>query len=123
MQPPSKTPLGFGPTEQAVMDALWRASPHRWLTFRSVRSLMDRSRPAKQVGQVLAILCEKGHAERRRPAEGSHWVYRATQARHDYLTSMIMVILAYSPDPHGVLRQVRQEFTAAQTASGGRGAG
>jgi len=105
-----RSPLGLGPLETAIMQAVWTADS--WLTVRDIREQMDYAPVAyTTVARVVGILYEKGLLVRRLGARDgkpgpSAWWYRAARPMTEHIGELIAALLRITPDPESVLDYV-----------------
>lgn len=103
----SRSVLGLGPLEDAIMQAVWEADD--WLMVRDIRDRMDYERVAyTTVATVAGVLCEKDllvrRQERREGIPGSAaWWYRATRPMAEHVGDLIAKLLDRSPSPEATL--------------------
>ena len=112
------SPLGLGPLEKVIMQALWNAAG--WVTVQHVREAMDYHRPVaySTVATVLGNLCDKGLVHRELGDRAGHpgsgvWWYRAARPKTEHIGELIANLLDHSPSPAAALAHA---LTTAQRA-------
>jgi predicted transcriptional regulator len=116
----SRTILGLGPLEAAIMTVAWQPASHRWLDVRTITGHLDYPKPLTYttVASVVAILHRKGLLQRRR-RDPKRWEYQAARTRDEHIGDLIAALLDAAHDPPAALACAlrRPVATAAQPAS------
>ncbi len=74
--------MGYGDLERAVLDVLWDAEPHAWLTVRDVHGALrpERDVAYTTVMTVMERLSRKAHIVQRRDGRAYHYRPRASRS-------------------------------------------
>jgi predicted transcriptional regulator len=102
----SRSPLGLGPLETAILHAAWDAAG--WLTIQDIRDQMDYPAVAyTTVAKVAGIMHRKGLLKRRRAPSGragkAPWWYRPARPASEHIGTLIAALLDDAPDPGAAL--------------------
>jgi len=122
-----RSPLGLGPLETAIMQALWRAGG--WVTVHHICDSMSYHRPVAYttVATVTGILCGEGLADRELSRSGhpgrQAWWYRAAQPQNEHIGALIAALLDQCPDPGAALAHALTATSPATRVTLGQGAG
>jgi predicted transcriptional regulator len=100
----SRTVLGLGPLEAAIMAVAWQPGGRPWVTARGICDRMDYPTPPalNSVSAVVAVLHRKGLLVRRRRSAG-RWEYQAARPRDEHIGDLIAALLDAAADPAAVL--------------------
>jgi predicted transcriptional regulator len=100
----SRTVLGLGPLEAAIMAVAWQPSSPRWLPVPVICDRLDYPRPLAYttVSSVVAILHGKRLLRRRR-GRGQRWEYQAARPLDEHIGQLIADLLDAAPDPPAAL--------------------
>jgi predicted transcriptional regulator len=118
-----RSPLGLGPLETAIMQALW--DDGGWVNLPVLRDSMNYHRPVAYTttATVIGILCGKGlvHRElgdRPKRAGAEVWWYRAAQPQAEHIGNLIATLLDYSASPAETLAHALANTKTAVSLSG-----
>jgi predicted transcriptional regulator len=118
-----RSPLGLGPLETAIMQALW--DDGGWVNLPVLRDSMNYHRHVAYTttATVIGILCDKGLVyrelgDRPKRAGAEVWWYRAARPQAEHIGNLIATLLNYSASPAETLAHALARMKTAISLDG-----